>query len=293
MQIRPCVVLNSHAGSARDLDVLTVKLEDRGFEVRRTVGPGDATSLAAERAAAGAPFIVAAGGDGTVSEVARGLIPLEQKPPLGILALGTGNDLARTLGLPLDDVDAAIAAIERRQERVIDAIAVHPDDAEPTFAINLAAGGFSGQVDEVLTGDLKAKWGPLAYLWSAAKVIPDLTSYQTTLAFDDGAAERVEALNVIVANAKSCGGGWAVAPQAELDDGELDVVVVRFGSALDLARVAVSLARGDYLDEVLHRRARAVRVTSNPPMWFNVDGELVSRAAITFRALPRALRVLV
>jgi diacylglycerol kinase (ATP) len=293
VQPRPCVILNGNAGSARDIETLTCTLEDRGYEVRRTVGPGDATELARERALAGVPRIVAAGGDGTVSEVARALIPLAEKPPLGILPLGTGNDLARTLGIPVDDLAAAIELLDTGRERVIDAISVTPDDAEATYAINVAAGGFSGQVDEVLTGDLKSKWGPLAYVWSAARVLPDLTNHHTTLAFDDGDAERVDAFNVIVANARSCGGGWAVAPHADLEDGLLDVVVVRWGSALDLARVAVRLAQGDYLDEVFHRRARAVRITAKPPMWFNVDGELISRAAITFRVVPRALRVLV
>ncbi len=289
----PCVVLNAHAGSGRDLDALDRQLTALGYEVRRTLGPGDATVVAAERARAGSPLIVAAGGDGTVSEVARGLIPLRTEARFAILPLGTGNDLARTLGVPLDDVDGALAVIDGGRERVLDAIAVEPDGGERTYAVNVAAGGFSGQVDEVLTAESKARWGPLAYLWSAAKVLPDLAGYQTTLSFDDGEAERVDALNVIVANARTCAGGWAVAPTADPEDGLLDVVVVRSGSALDLARVAVALAKGDYLDEVMHRRARAVRVVSEPPMAFNVDGELLSRGSVTFRIVPRALRVLV
>lgn len=292
MPLPPCVVLNPNAGSARDIDDLTRKLESRGYEVRRTVGPGDATTIARERALAGVPMIVAAGGDGTISEVAGGLIPLRTEARFALIPLGTGNDLARSLSIPLGDLDGALAIIDAGRERALDAIAVEPDDGERTFAVNVAAGGFSGQLDEVMTSELKSTWGPLAYVWSAAKVLPDLTPYQVTMSFDGGPDETIEAVNVIVANARSCGGGWCVAPTASPEDGELDVVVVRWGSALDLARVAVRLAKGDYLDEVMHRRARTVRIASDPPMLFNVDGELLSRAATTFRVVPRALRVL-
>jgi diacylglycerol kinase (ATP) len=294
MHVRPCAIVNPNAGTAKGIDDLRQRLEDRGFEVRLTVGPGDATSLAAERAEAGAPLVVACGGDGTISEVARGLIPVVAPTRLGIIPLGTGNDLARTLAIPTA-LDEAVATLLEGRERALDVIAVEPADAERTFAVNVAAGGFSGQVDEVLTAESKARWGPLAYVWSAARVLPDLTGYDTRLAFDDGELERVEALNVIVANARTCGGGFQVAPCADPEDGLLDVVVVRWGSAVDLARVALALGRGDYLESegVLHRRARAVRIEARPPMWFNVDGELVSRAAVTFRVVPRALRVIV
>jgi diacylglycerol kinase (ATP) len=289
-----CVILNPNAGSASDLAALRARFERAGLEVRTTVGPGDATALARARAEAGVPLVIAAGGDGTISEVAQGLVPVRANTRLGIVPLGTGNDLARLLDLPNDPSEALDLAV-RGPDRAIDVVAVEPDDAPRTYSINVAAGGFSGQVDEVLTGEMKARWGPLAYVWSAAKVLPDLTGYETSLAYDTEPAERLEALNVIVANGRTCGGGWRVSPSSDLEDGLLDVVVVKWGSALDLARVAVRLANGDYLsaDEVLHRRARVVRITSKPSMWFNVDGELVSKAAVTFRVVPRALRVVV
>ncbi|XYI01586.1 hypothetical protein ACMHYB_18255 [Sorangium sp. So ce1128] len=80
---------------------------------------------------------------------------------------------------------------------------------------NPAAGGFSGQVDEALTDEMKAAWGPLAYVRGAMKVLPDLTGYETSIAWDDQEFERVEALNVIVANGRTCAGGMKVASGGE------------------------------------------------------------------------------
>jgi diacylglycerol kinase (ATP) len=159
----------------------------------------------------------------------------------------------------------------------------------------VASGGFSGQLHEVLSEELKATWGPLAYLLGAAQVLPDLTGYHTTLALDGGAPERVEALNIIVANGRYAAGGWRVASRADPEDGLLDVVVVRDGPLLDLTAVAARLVAGDYLDSdaVWHGRARSVRIASEPGMWFSVDGELVTNEPVTFTTVPGALRVLV
>src|SRR5690606_40733984 len=108
-------------------------------------------------------------------------------------------------------------------------------------------------------------------------------------------AERVSALNVIIANARTAGGGTVVAPTANPEDGLLDVVVVHDGSLGDLAGVAARLLAGDYTesDIVSHRRAGRVTVTATPGMWFNVDGELMTNEPLSVRVMPSALRVLV
>jgi diacylglycerol kinase (ATP) len=259
-----------------------------------TRAPGDARDLAARAAVAGCTRVIAAGGDGTVSEVVNGLFAERQAATtLGVVPLGTGNDLARTLALPTDAVAALRLALDGAARR-IDVIEAETDE-RTFYGVNVAAGGFSGQVDEVLTDELKATWGPLAYLLGAAKVVPELTSYETRIVYDDGAWQRIAALNVVVANGRTVGGGTAVAPSADVEDGLLDVVVVRYGSPVALAAVAARLIAGNYLasERVSHRRARAVRIESRPGMWFNLDGELLTNAPIAFRALPRALRCVV
>jgi diacylglycerol kinase (ATP) len=290
------LILNPNAGSAAHADALhAVLAARRDVAVVETRAPGDARDLAARARIAGCPRVVAAGGDGTVSEVVSGLLAeaAGHETTLGIVPLGTGNDLARTLALP-SDTEAALRLALDGAARPIDVIEARAE-GRVFHGVNVAAGGFSGQVDEVLTDELKASWGPLAYLLGAVKVLPDLTRYDTRIVYDDGAWTRVAALNVVVANGRTVGGGTVIAPDADLEDGLLDVAVVEYGSAAALAGVAARLLVGNYLasDQVTHHRARAVAIESRPGMWFNLDGELLTNAPIAFRVLPRALACVV
>jgi diacylglycerol kinase (ATP) len=292
--VRTCILTNPKAGSAAQGAALRGAVAGRSATIiRETRRPGEARELAAEMLRAGYELIVAAGGDGTINEVVNGLAAASAHATLGIIPLGTGNDLARTLAIPSDPLEA-LALLTRGPVRVIDLMKIESADAT-AYGINVAAGGFSGQVDEVLTEELKATWGPLAYLLGAARVLPDLTGYETTIAWEDGPPERVEALNVVVANGRTVGGGIPVAPSANPEDGRLDVVVVRYGSVVELIGVAARLLAGNYLpsERVFHRHVRRVRIASRPGMWFNIDGELLTNEPVTISVLPQALRVVV
>jgi diacylglycerol kinase (ATP) len=294
LEAKSCIILNPRAGSAQQSEILREALTGWvDITIYKTDRAGHATDLAAEALKAGYELIIAAGGDGTIHEVVNGLAADFSRARLGIVPLGTGNDLARTLAIPADPLESLNIAITG-PERSLDLLKAEATDGM-TYGINVAAGGFSGQVDEVLTDDLKASWGPLAYLIGAVRVVPDLTGYNTTIAWENGPEERIEALNIIVANGRTCAGGFQVAPAANPEDGLLDVVIVRYGDVLALAGVAARLLAGNYLnsDQVMHRRARSVRIASHPGMWFNIDGELFSNQPIAFTVLPQALRVIV
>jgi diacylglycerol kinase (ATP) len=293
-RMRGLVIVNPNAGSSAGIETAEQALIGAGFTLHATKARGDAFQAARSAADEGFDTVVAAGGDGTVTEVVDGLAAAGGRARLGILPLGTGNDLARALAIPLD-LDPAIATLVEGNERTIDLVEVRPDGAPPTHAANVAAGGFSGRVDEEMTAEDKERWGTLAYVLGAMKALPDLAGYQTTIAWDDGDAQQIDALAVLVANGRSVAGGRVVAPLACLEDGLLDVIVLRSGSLLDLAGVAARLALGTFLesDAVEMRRARALRIDSTPPMRFNVDGELLPEGPVTFRVLPGALRVIV
>ena len=269
-------------------------MEELAIDQWMTEEPGDATDRAAEAAAADYDRVIAMGGDGTIHEVVNGLMTVDAPPTLAIIPLGTGNDLARTLALPTDPLEA-LALVAEGETRALDLIRVQPTDGATRYGINAAAGGFSGQVDEELTPEMKRRWGPLAFLLGAVSALPDIEAYATRIAFNDEAPTAVDAFNIVVANGRTAGGGKPVAPVANPEDGLLDVVTIEEGTLAALSQVAAQLVAGTYLDHplVTHRRVRSVRVEASPGMWFNVDGELLTNEPVTFEAVPQALPVVV
>ena len=288
------VLLNPNAGSAAASDALRDTIHATpDVELCVCRRAGHATHLAAEALAAGCDLVIAAGGDGTINEVVNGLAGDFGAATLGVIPLGTGNDLARTLALPEDPLEAFQTAM-RGTRRSLDVIRVR-SNGETGYALNVCAGGFTGEMDEVMTTELKETWGPLAYLIGAVKALPDLEGYETKIAWDDGPFEVIDALNVVVANGRTAAGGKPAAPRANPEDGLLDVVVIRNCSGVELAALAAAALAGDYLesDLVVHERVHSLRVESRPGMWFNVDGELFTKDPVHFEVLPGALRVAV
>jgi len=289
-----CIILNPNAGSAAQAETLRdVIAADSTVTLWETTPENSARKLAASALQEGARLVVAAGGDGTINEVVNGLAGNFEQARLGVLPLGTGNDLARTLALPLD-AQEAFRLLTSGSVRALDVMRVEAA-GNTMYGLNVAAGGFTGQMNELMTDDLKATWGPLAYLRGAVSVLPNLTDYETFITWDDEAEGRIAALNIIVANGRTAAGGFMVAPTANPEDGLLDVVIVQSGSLVDLAGVTARLLVGNYVDSdlVLHRRVRRVRVAARPGMWFNVDGELFTKDPVRFTVLPRALQVVV
>ncbi len=289
------VIMNPAAGSAEEGAELREVLEPMGeITLYLTKQRDDARRMAAQAAQDGATCVVAAGGDGTINEVLNGLMSVEQRPQLGVIPLGTGNDLARTLALPTEPL-AAFELVQHGHARQLDVIRIGTP-AKQHYALNVAAGGFSGTVDEVLSEELKATWGPLAYLRGAVEALPDLTNYRTVITYDDGAPEVLDALNVIIANGRTAAGGIQVAPAANPEDGLLDVVIVGYAPITALLGAAARLLlTNNYLnsDVVSLRRARQVKITAEPGIWFNADGELLTNEPMEFTVLPQALAVVV
>jgi diacylglycerol kinase (ATP) len=287
------VILNPTAGSIRDLDSLVKQIgQIPGAEVRITTKPGSAARFARTAIRKGCDMIVAAGGDGTLNEVINGIGEKLGEARVGLIPLGTGNDFARTIGMPTD-LDAAIDVILAGKTRAVDLVRVTSDEVR--YFVNVSAGGFSGLVDEKITPEMKKTWGPLAYLRSAAAALPDLRAYRTTLAFDNAESLQLDLYNVVVANGRFVAGGRLIAPEASIDDGLLDIILIQQRSAPELALLAAQVALGTHLssDSIVFRRAAKLTVNSKPGMCFNVDGELVGNEPARFEILPGALRFVV
>jgi diacylglycerol kinase (ATP) len=290
---KTCIILNPSAGSITDLDEVTAKLRQLpDTEIRLTTRRGSAARFAKTAIKKGRDTIVAAGGDGTLNEVINGIGENLGAARVGLLPLGTGNDFARSIEMPVD-LEAALEVIRAGDTREVDLVRVTSDKVR--YFVNVSAGGFSGLVNEKLTPALKKTWGPLAYLRSAAAALPELRAYRTTLALDNAESLTMELYNVVVANGRYVAGGRLIAPDAAIDDGLLDIVLIPERPASELALVVAQIALGTHLSSaaVVHRRAAKLTVNSKPGMWFNVDGELVGNEPATFEIVPRALRFIV
>jgi diacylglycerol kinase (ATP) len=270
----------------------TLRAENFAFDFVFTERPWHAVELTRAALDAGCDLIVAVGGDGTLNEVINGIARRASKVCIGLVPLGTGNDFARSLGLPAT-VDENIDILLSAKTTPIDFVRVESDRTR--YFVNVSAGGFSGIVDEKLTPEIKHTWGPLAYIRSAAAALPELHAYRTDLVFDDEERLSVELYNVVIGNGRFVAGGLPIAPDADLSDGLLDVVVIPKRPATEMALLAAEILLGKHLSSnaIIFRRAKKIAVRSRPGMWFNVDGELVGNEPAVFQVVPRGLNFVV
>lgn len=240
----------------------------------------------------GARLLVTAGGDGTINAVVNALLRRDANVTLAILPCGTGNDLARTLGVPLDPA-AAAAALPNWSPRALDVIHYQSNETHRAIA-NMAAGGNSARVGQQITDEQKQRLGPLAYPAQLLGVLADLDVFQVQLRCDDQRPIVVDSVSILLANGRTVGGGAEVAPAADPSDGWIEVIVVRDGGVLDLAALAAQWALTDYLasEQVVYRQARRVELAVSPTAPFSLDGETMDVTTAQFQIAPHALRVL-
>ncbi|MEA2559030.1 MAG: hypothetical protein QOH06_534 [Acidobacteriota bacterium] len=291
-----CIIVNPGAGSVEDLEVLESalgRLPDS--HVLRTEAAGDAERFAREAVRDGADLVVAAGGDGTLNEVLNGLSEDFGKARLGLIPLGTGNDFARSIGVP-SDLEGAMTVLLEGTVRSLDvARAVIGGSGETCrYFVNMSAGGFSGEVSE-RASDAKETWGPLAYMRAAIGALPELKGFLTTITLNGAETLSLETYNIVISNGRYVASGIPAAPKAVLDDGLLDVMIAPATTLPQLAVLVPQVLLGRHLesDLLLFRRATRVEIECDPPMAFNVDGELIGAGTASFEILPRALRVIV
>jgi diacylglycerol kinase (ATP) len=239
--------------------------------------------------------LLAAGGDGTLFEVLNGLYehPPERRPPLGVVPVGTGNAFARDLGLQPGDWARSVALIGAGRTRQVDVGRAEPAGAGPERAfhfLNIIGAGLP--VAAMRTAERIKFIGRSAYsaaaLWRAMR----LQSYPLVIQMDD---ERVEqdALFVEISNTRYTGTTFLIAPSARLDDGLLDVTLVRRLPRRRLLRLFPTIYRGEHVGhpEVTTRQAREVRILAPDGLELAPDGEIRGHAPVTIRCLHRDLRI--
>jgi YegS/Rv2252/BmrU family lipid kinase len=284
-------ILNPRAGLAatRALRALEGHPSWRGTEVVTTKARGDARSLAAEAAAAGFEAVLSIGGDGTANEVAWGLLGTETA--LGLVPMGSGNGLARTLGIPLRPegaVDTLAHAVRRRMD-------VGTINGRPF--LNVAGAGFDAQVgaDFHAHGLRGGRRGVLTYVRLSLVRTWSYRAEHWRLLAGDGRFEG-RALVVAFVNGRQYGGGAVVAPGALLDDGLLDVVVIEDAPAFEMVWNSTRLFLGgiENFRRYRHFPARTAILEGTVAFVHHRDGEPEDEESrLEVSVQPRALAILV
>jgi YegS/Rv2252/BmrU family lipid kinase len=268
------------------------------FEVGFTTEPGHATRLAREAAQLGYKKIISVGGDGTLNEMLNGLIENDRAVAdveLGVLPVGTGSDFARALGIPKDPrkawqhlMNGAATPLDVGR---IDTL--RGDQTITRYFANVAGLGFDGEVSDRVNRSGRKGGGTIPYLTTMFASLMSYKNKTVKVTIDDRTIEgRMN--SVVVCNARYFGGGMHIAPHAEWDDGQFDVIILGDLSKLEVLANTPRLYQGTHL---LHRkvkflRGRSIRVEAKELMYLQAEGELIGEAPTTFTMLPHLMKVL-
>ncbi|MES2867925.1 MAG: diacylglycerol kinase family protein [Actinomycetota bacterium] len=258
--------------------------------------------MAKEAVAAGCGTVIAVGGDGTVRAVAEALAGTEVV--LGIVPQGTGNLLARNLEVPLDDIPAALARISSDEPRTIDLGWVRMNGEERAFTV-MVGFGIDAQMLVETDDDLKDRAGWLAYVEAMGRAMAGTEMTGITLALDGGDAQEVRGHTLLIGNCGMVQGGVRLLPDAKLDDGLLDLLLVSADGALQWLDTVRSVVWDNGIRRLLtrdetavstestrHLTAERISVELEQPLAFEVDGEeLGDVSSFEVRIQAGALRV--
>ncbi len=307
----PIIIVNpqSASGSTRDKwagVAADLRAHFGPFRVAFTKGPGDGIELARTHALDGTKFIIACGGDGTINEVANGIMLAATDTELGIFPSGTGGDFRRTIGLSTSPREIA-RSLKEGETRKIDVGRVRftDMDGQPAerYFVNESSIGLAPSIIERVKGSTSLSWLPLdtvrgraSFALSALQEVIGLGSIPVRIKIDDGDETLIQTVNLCIANARYFGGGMMIAPDAKLADGMLDVVNVGDINTAKIILNAYTLYRGTHIDlpEVKSKLARRISVNPATPgdrTLISIDGELPGKLPAIYEVVPAALNL--
>lgn len=307
----PLVIVNpkSAGGSTRDRwSVIASDLRAHfgPFKVAFTKKASGGIELAKDAAEAGRKLIIACGGDGTINEVANGILLSGRDCELGIFPAGTGGDFRRTLGIPSATREAA-KALRTGETKTIDAGRVtfqnFNGETESRYYLNVSSFGLATSIIERVKGSRALNWlptgllrGKTSFALSTLQEVLDLNYTTVRIRIDGGDERPLNTINFSVANARYFGGGMKIAPDAKLDDGLLDVVNIGDITSARILLNAYTLYRGTHLDLREVKSSPACRVEASPvnpscEIHIEIDGELPGKLPAVWEIIPGALKV--
>ncbi|UOF92252.1 diacylglycerol kinase [Fodinisporobacter ferrooxydans] len=279
-------------------DMLDI-LENGGFETSCHATKGSEDTMEAARQASFHQFdlVVAAGGDGTINEVINGLSRCEYRPPLGIIPAGTTNDLGRALRLPRHPIEACKVIIEQNYVPLdvgkVTAISEEMANSESYF-INIAACGRLTEISYEVPSKLKTILGQLAYYMKGFEKLPQIRPIHLDLDSPEYSFSG-KVMLCLIANSSSVAGFHRIAPDAKIDDGVFDVLLVKTMSIPELIRLATLALRGEHIasDRIDYFHTNHLVVKSDEQVDLNLDGEYGGALPRQFQVLKHHLQVAV
>lgn len=229
-------------------------------------------------------LVIVGGGDGSLNAAARGLV--ESQLPLGILPLGTANDLARTLNLPTT-IQQACQVIAQGMTQAIDLGQVND-----FYFFNVASLGLSVKITQGLTSGIKRRWGALAYVLVALRSLRRLKPFRAEIRVGDR-IQRVKTVQIAVGNGRYYGGGLAVAHDAAIDDQRLDLYSLSINHWWQLIPLLPALYHGRYPTPLTTSCGpdEVIEIWTKRRRHINTDGEIHTTTPAQFRVIPRAVQV--
>jgi diacylglycerol kinase (ATP) len=296
------IVLNPHAGSGRAGKLWTqiepILWEKLGELVLAVTQRPEEVAYHLDKAyASGLTRVISIGGDGTNHALVNAIAELSEQhpagPPIiyGMLPMGTGQDWARSAGIPLDNIEAAAEWVANAQPQPTD-IGLLKFDSRREHFLNIASAGLGGEVDKRVNRASKRR--PWTFLAATVSAILTYRPQRLQIQLDGQDWYDGKALLVAVANGTTFGHGMKIAPHAKTDDGMFDVILVENASKLETLMTLRRVYDGSHLTHpaVQYRKASHIRVLSSAPLSLDLDGEYASAEQLDFQVRPGLLQLL-
>ncbi|WP_191560148.1 diacylglycerol/lipid kinase family protein [Metabacillus idriensis] len=287
------LIVNPSSGKEKGIEYTDYALDTMrkmGYEteLRETKGAGDAMHFAREACDRKLDFVAAMGGDGTINEAINGMAEQEHRPLFGLIPLGTVNDFARALNIPLDP-EEAIAILEHQHSRRIDVGKIND-----RYFINIVAVGALAEASFSTPVEQKTKLGPLAYILEGLKKMKEKQPFELRVQSDEGVWEG-EALLMLVALTNSVGGFETIAPEAEVNDGKLHVMIIKDIALPQFLLLLPKIMTGDLgkSEHVEYLKVPYLEASSTYKMIANIDGDEGNKLPIKAENLNRHLEIYV
>lgn len=289
------VIYNPSSGRQnvkRKIDAICNILMDNGYIIGRfaTKGKDDAMEETVKSCSEDWDIIIACGGDGTVNEVATGIIKGGRQIPVAIFATGTVNDFATSMKLPTGP--KAFCQMIMRE----DIIDVDLGKVNEGYFVNVLAGGLISDVAHQVPVEMKTLFGRTAYYMAGLREMPKqmLNPFHIKVESEEYTCEE-EVILFLVTNTSSIGGFKGLAPNAEVEDGLLDCIIIRKVEILDVVPVFISLLKGDITTNanVKHFKTKNLKIESKETMQFDMDGEYGGELPITLEVIPGSFSIFI